>query len=144
MTESQRNTANFGTSPVSGYQQIVGIERPPLGRVSNRDLDSGEFQFSFNENIKNSRFKSKDASPSPILDSRGKDSPILQELSHLQSKMREINTRLEHNLHVLHEKQQKNENLKKLLQMTEAKSTIPTDTSVIEAKCACKKVCVLI
>lgn len=143
MTESQRSTANFGVSPIQPGQFPSLLERPPLPPAQNRDSNGEVFVFSFNENIKPDRFKSREPSPSPASDSR-KDSPILEELSLLQSRMKEINSRLEHNLEVLKVKQKKNESLKKLIQITEAKSTNHTDISVVEGGCACKKICSLL
>lgn len=141
MVENQRNTANFGISPISPSQNFIGNELVLGNRSGNMDINPEGFQFSFNDNSKEGNFDSKDPSPSPQAEMKKTIPEIGDELSHLQMKVKEINSRLEHNLQVLKEKQTKNESLKKLLDYKEARSTFPTDGSFIEQGCACNKVC---
>jgi len=141
MVENPRNTANFGLPPVSPTQNYLGDE-PILGNRSGViDMNPEGFQFSFNDNSKEGFLDSKDPSPSPQPEPKKTIPEIGDELSNLQNKVKEINSRLEHNLQVLKEKQTKNENLKKMLDNKEARSTFPTDGSFIEQGCTCHKIC---
>lgn len=143
MVENIRNTANFGISPFSPNQnlQVIDPRIPNMSRTG--EYNSEGFQFSFNENSKEGVLDSRDPSPSPKLDLNKTIPQIGDELSYLQIRVREINSRLEHNLEILKEKQEKNENLKRLLDNREARSTFPTDGSFIDQGCSCNKVCVL-
>lgn len=143
MVENIRNTANFGLSPLSPSQTLQEnqLRAPNMSRTG--ELSPEGFQFSFNENSKEGFLDSRDPSPSPKPELNKTIPQIGDELSYLQSRVKEINSRLEHNLQVLKEKQEKNENLKRMLDNREARSTFPTDGSFIDQGCSCNKVCVL-
>ena len=101
------------------------------------------FQFSFNDISKEEDVKkSWDPSPSPKLDGT-RHSPIVEELSSLQSQIKAINSKLSQNLTILRDKQKRNQELKIILQKHEIKSTVPSDSSFIDHRCTCNQDCII-
>ena len=144
MVENTRNTAAFKT-PVNPHHIPSELnDLVPVSVMSNDAAISEGFQFSFNNASKEEDKKSADPSPSPIQENHTKHFPIVEELSSLQNQIREINSKISQNLAILREKQEKNKELKVLLQKHEVKSTVPTDSSFIDSKCSCNKDCIIL
>ena len=126
------------------------FESPPsmqLGSPIQRNLqeirNSEGFQFSFNETSKEDCKGSWEPSPSPKHEKELNSFTIVDELVCMQSQIKSINLKLHKNIEILKEKEKKNDHLKEILQKHELKSTMPTDTSLLDGKCSCNDFCKL-
>lgn len=135
------NIKEFNSPSTQGFEspRTLNIGSPGAGNLEN--VNSEGFQFSFNEASREDCKESWDPSPSPGGEKKKKGSLIVVELSSLQNQIQTINSKLERNIQILKEKEQKNNELKKILEIQELKNTSPTDVSYIETYCSCNEYC---
>lgn len=133
---------NYFSPSTQGFEspQTITLGSPASRNLENRDSEG--FQFSFNDGSRENCKGSWEPSPSPSGEKKlSKGSQIVEQLSNLQSQIKVINSKLNNNIQILKEKEQKNNELKKILQNHEQKITSPTDVSLIENYCSCNDYC---
>jgi hypothetical protein len=129
------STSNLFESPSS---QNLGS--PIIRNIPELRTSEG-FQFSFNETSKEECKCSWEPSPSPKPERDLNSFSLVDELSSMQNQIKMINWKLHKNIEVLKEKEKKNNRLKEIISKHEAKSTMPTDESLLEGRCSCNDFC---
>ncbi len=136
-------TPAIPSSSVSQIQESPGSLNfgSPILRNLPEARSSEGFQFSFNETSKEECKCSWEPSPSPKPERDLNSFSLIDELSSMQNQIKLINWKLHKNIEVLKEKEKKNSKLKEIIQKHEAKSTMPTDESLLEGRCSCNDFC---